>query len=367
MPNVRPIHLALLAASFVAVVGLAVWALATGDDGSAERNYHFTATLEVSEAADSKPGGRPTPDYFEAWYEDGTGSRWELGYRNPADEWKASTFYRDGDSILLYEGLTNTYTETEIPEPAIPYPGAGPTFSVQLGPMQAATVEEFFERFPNGSWTLTGEQVIAGRSADVYRLEHATNGVSTYWIDWEHQFILRYESVSDGFSYTAVVEAIEFGADVPDGILDFEPPADSQERSSRQAGTGTWSSGVLGAGSYSAPAGFLQPGYLPAGFLLRSEGATQGSNGETTAHRAGLSTSQDQPATLFIEQQYRAGGLPKPIQNATIVKVNGLDAYLTTTYAETTLVWSTDDIIVTLRTSQLQPEELVRIAASMAK
>jgi hypothetical protein len=351
---------ALLGGALLALVAAAVYALLSrGDSGDEPPSFHFIATLDVEQAGER---GDPPVDEIEAWYEPGKGARWQLRYDDSARAWMGSDIFLSRGGQTIYDGKTNTYIQHPAPETIEAYPASIPAFSIQLGPLPAPDLESFFDR-RQAAWQIVGEEELLGRRVKVVRLAGRGGGESTYWIEPEHMFALRFESRGAGQVITARIDQLEFGIDIDDKVLSFVPPARSRElQPSNESMHG--SSGPIGLSTFTVPEGFLAPTYIPEGYVTKGAGSTQG-NGVTTAHRVSLGAGREGSPTLFIEQQFRAGGLPGPVPQAAIVRVNGSEAYRATRGDEETLVWAVDDVIVTVRTTSLPFAELLRIAESM--
>jgi outer membrane lipoprotein-sorting protein len=329
-------------------------------------SFHFTATVDIRHDDDA---GDPPVDRIEAWYEPGRGARWDLRYADPALAWMSTEMFLDGKTWTVYDGKTNTYTRYQAPPGAERYPGTMPASAVMLGPLPVPDLDAFVLVLgggPDGSSEIIGEEEMLGRRVQVIRFTSGLNE-SRFWIDSEHNFILRHQSGNSDQGLDAQVQSIEFDVHVDDALLRFEPPANARELppSLSQPTRRSGSSGTLGSSRVTVPEGFLQPAYIPTGYVTKGEGGTSDSSGRTNSHRLSLAADRAAEATLFINQQHRAGGLPGPIAQAEVVQVNGQPAYRNAKGTEETLTFSVDDVIVTLKTTSLPPSELVRIAESM--
>jgi hypothetical protein len=160
------------------------------------------------------------------------------------------------------------------------------------------------------------------------------------------------------------MQTLEFGANIDDNVFGFVPPADAVEVSPIGSSSGSMSSGTIGNSMVPTQEGFLAVPYVPPGYITVGSGSSQQTGGRTTSTRVSLGIERE--ASLFIEQQYRAGGgLPGMPAAGTPVRVNGHEGFRTKANGEERLVWSDGDIIVTIRSSTLPFDELMRIAEAM--
>jgi outer membrane lipoprotein-sorting protein len=344
--------------ALIAVI-VAAYFLLRDDEGSNPSSYHFVASLDVqnSSGAEDRPFNR-----IEGWYEPGRGLRLDLDYDDPSLAGMGSKLFSNSDGLVFYDGKTNTYTKSDRTEIADRYPDAGYGLSFFLGPLAAESIDDLFPSGTGATSQQTGSERAFGLDLDVIQVTGGTGGTSTFWIDPKRNFVVRYQSNEAPQTIDAEMQSLEFGNDIDDGIFAFVPPPDAVEAQPSSSSGGT-SLGPFGGPAVPTLAGFLAVKYLPAGYLALA-GSTTGSTGRTSAYTVSLGV--DKVPTLFIEQQYRAGGaLPVKSASAETVTVNGHDGYQTTVNGEKRLVWSDGDIVVTLRTTTLHVEELTRIAESM--
>jgi hypothetical protein len=249
-----------------------------------------------------------------------------------------------------------------VPENLQDYPAVMPA-SLLLGPMPAPDIQTYFNGRANTTWLVRGEEEMLGVKAQIVEVTGPGGDAATYWIEPEHVFILRYEMTEQsGWKTSARIEELELDAKLDGTLFSFEPPAGALGEEPKE--TLGWSSGLIGAPTFPKQEGFLAPDYLPAGYVTKSSGGTT-SNGRRTLYRVTLGPSRDGPATLYVEQQFRAGGLAAPPTNSTTMDIAGRTGYRNSAGGEETLTWAVDDVIVTLRSSVLPFKELLRVAASM--
>jgi outer membrane lipoprotein-sorting protein len=348
--------------AFVAVIAATYLLAGRDDEGAAALpSYHFVASLAIEERTrgDEKPFDR-----IEGWYEPGKGLRWDLAYDDPSLSDRGSRLFRNPQGITFYDGKTNTYTTTELPEVDDRYPGSGFGVSILLGPLPAASVDEFFSAWMGATWKRTGAERVLGLDVDVIEVTGATGGTSTFWIDPKRNFVVRYRTEEVVQSIDARMQSLEVGINIDDEVFRFVPPADAEAVSPTGSSSGSMSSGTIGNSTVPTQEGFLAVPYVPAGYITLGSGSSQQAGDRVTSTRVSLGV--DKEATLFIEQQYRAGGgLPAMPAAAEAVIVNGHDGFRTQANGEERLVWSDGDIIVTIRSTTLPFGELMRIAEAM--
>lgn len=114
------------------------------------------------------------------------------------------------------------------------------------------------------------------------------------------------------------------------------------------------------------PAGWLEPTYLPAGFVERgSRGDAGPGRWLRTAFFGPPSDTLSGEGPLTIEESARPDGLPSPLRAGTHTTVHGHEAFLTVDDTTTTLAWAQDGIAIVLTALKLPLDEVMAVAASL--
>jgi outer membrane lipoprotein-sorting protein len=359
LPISRVIFAIVSCTALIAVIAVAYVLLGRGEEDSGDlSSYHFVASLDIQDASE----GDTPYSKLEGWYEPGSGLRWDLSSDDPSLAGMDTQLFADDSKMLYYDGQTNTYTRTPLPEVNARYPGTGFGISLLLGPLPAGSIEEFFDSWTGATWQRTGTEHAFGLDLDVIEVTGSMGGTSTFWIEPRRRFVVRYQSRQVPQTIDARIQTLEFGKNVDDGIFAFDPPPAAIE-APPSSSTGGMSSGPFGGPTVPTQEGFFAVPYVPAGYLTIGGGTTE-SAGRVSAYRVSLGVGR--APTLFIEQQYRAGGaLPSTPAAAIALSVNDHEGFHATVDGEEQLIWSTGDIVVTLRSTTLPFDELMRIADAM--
>ena len=139
-----------------------------------------------------------------------------------------------------------------------------PLFSSPVGPVHAATVDEFMaqwcERGDEPEVALASETTLLDRRTQVVEL-HASGGVTRAFVDPERMFIMRWAVgvPDDGESYHAEVTALDYEKEIDDARFVFEPPPGAREAEPEATGACSGSSPPVGGAAFPAEPGFLAP------------------------------------------------------------------------------------------------------------
>ena len=353
-----------------AALGAVALAVALGrDDAPAGADdlssYYFRAVIEVEQEDD-------VLDSVLGWYEAPDRWRWDFGDGQQQPD-AGAVQMSDGETVVYYDRETNTYFRQASADYNQARPAEltdGPpliTGSFFLGWLPYGDRERFFGALGTGSSEDGDGGEIAGRQTDVV-IVTGQHGNTTFWVDRELPFVLKYEAEASGGSQSLIraeVVDLVLNETVDDDVFRFHPPALAREVPPPGQGLVSSSgSGVLG-GAVTAPAGFLTPTYTPSAYNMV----------ETAAEYSGALGGQQQTQYsvrwenagnyLSMVQQFRAGGLSETQKQGSPVRFDGVDGYDQTTPAGPRLVFATGDIVVTLEANALDLNELIRIAESV--
>jgi outer membrane lipoprotein-sorting protein len=364
--------------ALVVVVGAVVAGgicLLSRDRGSEEESngltsYEFEARVEVetdrNEADD-------VLDTVRGWYVAKDRWRWEFSNSDPGRVEEGSIQVSDGKSVWWYDRPTNTYYRQDLEEYRASLPpelGEGPTLlflSLPIGPVPPRLAAVF-------AGDPIGREEVAGRPAQILqstRADPGREGTTTVWLDEEFPFILKFSAMDAAGINSATAEAVSlsFNDRLEGDLFRFEVPPGAKEVQAPPAdpllSTGVFSStsSHIGPGTnFSVPAGFLRPGYVPAGFNARG---TSTSGGQSATTFVSLRFETGAGGYLVLEQQIRAGGLAESHKQGRQVDVAGGTGYETNAGAERRLVWAHGDMVLKLLSDVLPLQELLRIAASV--
>jgi hypothetical protein len=198
-------------------------------------------------------------------------------------------------------------------------------------------------------------------------------GKTTFWIDPRYLFVLRYETREQGGgqSVRAEVTDVEYNPQIESRHFTFAPPGGAQQVEPPSATSSASSRGSASVGPGQAvtlPAGFLAPSYLPDGYVSVGRGASHSSGGETTSVNVRLQPADQRGEGgpyLDIEEQRRFGGLPQSLKAGIALSVGGSEGYISSSGNLTRLAFWTNNLVITLTTSHLAREELIRVAESL--
>jgi outer membrane lipoprotein-sorting protein len=335
-------------------------------------SYYFEARLTVVQA-DVEPDGfeheKPL-DTIRGWYE--APDKWVWDFSDSKRATTGSTQIGDGEDVWYYDRLTNTYSRVSY---ADYFRGRSPDLSdgpqpiiasVFVGPLPYQDPERFFRAFAvDAQRSEKDGGLVAGRPT---RAMTYTRGEehTTFWLDREFAFVLKYVSHDPGFSVSAEVLSVSFNQALPGQPFVFQPPPSAREVAPPPPGPvhegGSIVPGVV-------PQGFLSIGYTPAGFEATGQSEASGVGGATT-FVAVRYQPHGQTGTggdyLLIEQQYRAGGLAPSQLSGTPLTIGAVTGYESSTNGALRLVWAKGDVVVTLSSNVLPLEELIKVALSLS-
>ncbi len=359
--------------------------------------FYVEATVQVAAPADPsiaavEPFRSPQSQLtLRWWYQSPTLWRWEIRTDHPALDAGTVTTVADGHSLWEYDDRTGEYRRSDLP--ALP-PGAvlPPTFDAPVGPTSGRDLADFLARWrpvlPSiavaGDDCLLGRDVVvldfhpaaasvvaasapargagsgvaAGTAAAPAAVQRAS-GAGRIWLDLQRMVILRWsvDGGAGGQSYSATVTDFEPGAYVDPARTTFRPPAGA---TATPRATGACS--VSGSTrSFDMPAGFLQPGYLPAGFR-GSGSATSTDDACRTVAAATVAAGHD--AVIPLTERLQAGGLPAALRVGARVSIDGVDGYRTQVDGRERLAWADHGVAAVLESTGAPFVDLLRIARS---
>ena len=372
-PRVR---LLLLVALVLAGTGV-MFAATNGDEAATLTSYYYKAHLTIDQQIDAAndtgfPNEQPL-DTIEGWYQAPDKWAWEVSdSRRPT---AGSLQVADGAFVWYYDRPTNTYSKVAY---ADYYDGRSPNLSdgpppitgtALIGALPYSDPERLFAAFAGQKRSDSDGGMVAGRPT---RAVTFTKGEqhTTFWIDREYPFSLKYVSHDPQLSVTAEAVEVSFGEALSGKPFVFEPPPGSREVPPPQRGpVVSRGSGSAGPGQQPGlPAGFLTPGYMPAGFELTGTAASSGAGGGTTyvalRYQPGASKGGGGDY-LLVEEQYRAGGLAASPSAGAPVAVGTSTGYASQDGGVQRLVFARGQIVVTLSSNALALDELVKVAASL--
>jgi DNA-binding CsgD family transcriptional regulator len=329
------------------------------------RSYYYEAKVETGPKPPPSGGHRPSaaqlpeqyPTEIRAWYEEGKGSRWDaldgsqLIYRRVAD----------ADTRRAYDGQTNTYQQ---------YPLAlESTDNADVGPLPPNGIAGLFSPY---EWEAAGQEVVAGRITQIVE-RNVDEGVDRIWVDTEYDFVLKHESYDDMNPHRITeVTRIDYNGAVAAENLAFDLPANAREVPAvtgyiSQEGT---SLGPFGGTSHAvSPPGMLNLTYVPADQGAQGAGAStkpiSATESMTLSYVVWYGPEASSPSTFVILQQFRAGGMTQDMRVGEAVSLRNGTGYDQSSGDEARLVFEAGDLIVTLTTTVLPLDELVKIAEGM--
>jgi DNA-binding CsgD family transcriptional regulator len=326
-------------------------------------SYYYEAKVETGPKP-PPPGGRPQrptlpelyPTEIRSWYDATRGSRWDaldgnqLIYRRVAD----------ADTRRTYNGQTNTYEQ---------YPLAlESTGNAEVGPLPLNGIAGLYR--PQ-DWKPAGQEVVAGRITQI--VERNVDGeVERIWVDTEYDFVLKHES-SDGMNPHQMTEVtrIDYNGAVAAANLAFDIPANARELPTvTQVHSASMSLMARGLnGQPDSPEGMLEIGYVPDGHVAQGAGASTKPIGATESmtlsYVVWYGLEHAGPPTFVVLQQYRSGGMTRDMRVGEAVSVRNGTGYDQSSGDEERLVFEAGDVIVTLTSTVLPFDELLRIADGM--
>ncbi|MGE0687203.1 MAG: LuxR C-terminal-related transcriptional regulator [Dehalococcoidia bacterium] len=328
-------------------------------------SYYYEAKVETgprpSAPGDRRPESAQLPELhptqIRSWYHAGEGSRWDaldgtqLVYRRVADE----------DTRWAYEGQSNTYQQ---------YPlSLEDTRNAEVGPLPPGGVAGLFNA---QEWKPAGQEVISGRITQIVE-RTASDLLERIWVDTEYDFVLKHE-YNDRVNPHRITEVtrIEYNRAVSSQELALDLPSEARELPTvtGQVSTGESLGPFGGPGGHAvSPKGMLDLTYAPAGLGAQGAGGTSRLISPTETMTVGYvvwyAPEHDSPASFVVTQQYRAGGMPQGMAVGDPVSVRNGTGYRESIPGEERLVFEAGDIIVTLTSTALPFDELVKIAEGM--
>jgi outer membrane lipoprotein-sorting protein len=375
--KLTPVRLFALLAVAIGIAAVAALVLLRGKDDGASvsklTSFHFAATVNVLQDAEQELGPPPA-DRVEGWYQDPDRWRWEFSYADPELRNLGAVLVSDGDALWSYDGATNTYFTRDLPSELRRNPAIFPSLSILLGPLPEASLAGFFDRWQGASWKVVGHDNLLGRPVDVVELRFQEGGVTSFWIDTQYLFVLRYKldvGAEVGFSIESDITEVQYNGAVDGARFTFTPPQgavqiEAPDPSDPTAAAGSQTQELPVKGGIAVPDGFFTPGYIPPGLAILRSGFSNDSGGRTTGVELILGLPGPPPdPVLIIDQQFRAGGLDQSLQAGEQLALGDIPAYLLTSDSNARLAWAIGDITVVLTTDRLPVDELLQVARSM--
>lgn len=384
--------LALLAALVLA-------ACTGGSEATAERGFYAEFAIELEPEADDRIAALGLETHGNSslrwWYGEGADGigrwRWEIESGGPSIDAGTTTTVFDGEQLWGYDDRLNSYQRDEplaLPAGII----QSPSFGAPVGPANVEDVDAFIELMqlgrPDGEVTRAGEAIVLGRQAEVIEIRPAwtgssssgsaaseqttqseetvtSGGVVRVFIDPERMFIMRWatDGGAAGPSSTVEITHLDYDISVDSERLTFDPPSGARANTAVDQPQDC-SSRLSAGGGLDAPAGLLDPAYVPAGFRSGMMSAESGANGGCNSVAAQSLVENDSGGFVLLRQRIRPDGVPNSLRSDDGVRINGRDAYPSEDAGITRLVWSSGDVVAELLSNVLPSEELLRIAES---
>jgi outer membrane lipoprotein-sorting protein len=348
--------------------------LASGGGSTREQltSYYFEAHVEVVQ--DEAAFGDQEPlDTVRGWYESPGMWRWEFSDSDPARSEEGSVQVSDGQTVWYYDRPTNTYFRQSLAgynEGKPPELTDGPPLLAAgflIGWLPYGDKDRFFQPWGERE-ERDGGQVAGLETRQV--IVTLGDTTTTFWLDRELPFILKFEAKAPGTPQSLVraeITEVSLNKGVEGQPFSFEPPKDAREVDApgRQVSSSSGSSSI-GGSTIDVPEGFLSPAYVPTGYATVSSQGTSSSTlgGQQTQFSVRLEM-EGVEGYLQLDEQYRAGGLADSQRTGQPLSIGNAEAYDQSTGAIVRLVWAQGDIVVTVMSDVLPMSELLRLAESM--
>jgi len=218
-----------------------------------------------------------------------------------------------------------------------------------------------------------GTDEVAGRDAHGFRMTAVTGAAidvnRTLWLDAEHYYPLRSEqTVAFGdrtFDVTTRLENVTFDADLPADAFEWTPPADATEETLEFDSERYDSREALAA---AAPLSVPDP-ELPAGYAFESGQVNDGNVTQVSVEYAG---GADGDETLSVSKAEvdrdgpTDGGGGGGLDAGENVTVGGQEGTYLLTGQSAFVTWSCGDVQYNVMASDLDREEVLAVAESVA-
>lgn len=352
-----------------ACAGIAFMLLQTDDEPGRNtlQSYYMEVELTIEPSGPDDDLDGPAPGRLRASYAAPASFKYEYTHDDPAFEYLSTVQMSDGETLWYYDGLTNSYSYTDVTEDAEQYadPIVGGFF---IGRVYGESIDAFLDEFtqtPGSSYTVRGKDTVLGRKVDVIELASGGLVASTIWVDREYDFVLRYERLG-AQSVRAQVVQLEYNPSLPDDTFAFDPPPGARGFPGNELSTS--SGGSLGSGpgiEVLTPPGFRAPSFLPAGYEARRTRSSTGPGDTVTQFGVNYERRDGSNAYVHLRQVLRSGALPPGLIKGRRVQVAGLDAFVQTDGPETTLIWTDGGLMTTLVSNVETADGLIRIGESL--
>ena len=234
----RGVVLVGLGVAVVVLVGL--YLLLRGGTETVVADYYFEARIwiEVVPELDPEPYA---VDVAKTWFKGPLQWRQEWRQQAQAGGRPASANFSvqvsDGATITDYYSERDAYYSYAVPDYL--RKGSYPLGAGYLGPLTGASLEEYFAplRVSGVNWRTVGSDRFLGRDVTLVKLETPfglppgeAEGRTTWWVDTERMFVLRFEEKSydfDGVSRSKTVGEVtqlQLNVTVPAKTFTFQPP-----------------------------------------------------------------------------------------------------------------------------------------------
>jgi hypothetical protein len=208
-------------------------------------------------------------------YRDAHHFRYDVSWAEPAIDAGVVSFVANGGPLLLYDNRGNVYSRTsDYALSVFDLTGGGPLAAGSFGAFQS--FQQALNRLAKGASSkpqVVGQDVVAGRKADIVSLQDLSGAHIQVWIDHDRPFILKWQQddsaqVMTPGTFSMQVKSIRWSLPSP-APLRFAPPQGAKDTHSEICSY-TCSSGASGSNSTWDP--HFHPGYVfvPAPTSLRS-------------------------------------------------------------------------------------------------
>ena len=312
------------------------------------QSYRFEATVTKPKEPDAQTYG-----VIRGWYQAPNKTRWEIGCAgHPMCKDYVRILIVTEDSLWFYEPETNVYAHETISVADLtgwPFPLLS---NFQPGPLTQPLAAKI------------GKEIVSTGRERLLDVDVGVYGEPGFrlWIDEAHAFTLK-QTGSTTAAFEVLVTKVDYNLLLDAELFRFQPPPGARENTGAQGpGSSVGSSTTFGTSDLNIPPGFLVPSYIPTGYVLRNAGSTESAGRISQIQRT--FGPRGSSAEVEMRQQFRVGGPLAPLMG-TPVTVGGSSGVRSTTGDTNMISWTKGDVTVTLSSSDLPFEELVRIAESM--
>lgn len=200
----------------------------------------------------------------------------------------------------------------------------------------------------NVDTTRNGTATIAGRDVHVVEFtastEEATYESGTLWIDAETNYPLKQEATlsagSEELTFSYEFEDVTFGEPINDDVFAFDPPADTEVRAFADLRSDRYDS--IDDAEAAVPFDLPDPD-VPDGYSFQTAVAGENLRG----HSASVQYSNENGTTITVTVSESATSTSSLVDSES-VKIDGVDARITTTRNNVGIEWTDDDLDYTV-------------------